>query len=144
MRLSKFVIAAALTAAFSTLGNAKDLGDLAVPAMDAVNGKALFVEKGCVACHSVNGIGGEIGPRLDSRFTLRNATNLFDFGARMWTHAESMIEVQKATIGGQIDLTGQELANITAFAYDENAQKTFSESDISDEVKRLIKIANGY
>jgi len=144
MRFTKIILAAAMTAAISIPAQANSLEDLVVPPMDAANGKTLFVEKGCVACHSVNGIGGEIGPRLDSRFTLRNATNLFDFGARMWTHAESMIEVQKATIGGQIDLTGQELANITAFAYDEKAQKTFAKSDISDEVQRLINIANGY
>ncbi|MCW8952110.1 MAG: cytochrome c, partial [Rhodospirillales bacterium] len=114
------------------------------PNGDALRGKEAFIDKGCIVCHSVNNIGGEIAPRLDTRFTHRNATNFLDFAARMWTYAPAMIEAQRATIGGQIDLTGQELADISAFALDEKAQKTLVDDDLTPEVRNLIKVANGY
>ncbi len=36
------------------------------PLLDPARGRALFVDKGCVVCHSVNGVGGEIAPVLDA------------------------------------------------------------------------------
>ena len=39
---------------------------LVMPVPDAENGRSLFGSKGCVVCHSVNGIGGAAGPALDT------------------------------------------------------------------------------
>lgn len=41
--------------------------NIAAPAKPAANntpGKQLFVEKGCIICHKINGEGGEVGPSL--------------------------------------------------------------------------------
>ena len=42
-----------------------DIG-VATPPMDAQRGREVFVQKGCVACHSVNGVGGDLGPALNA------------------------------------------------------------------------------
>lgn len=44
-------------------------------AADMDVGAALFKEKGCIACHSISGAGGSIGPELDS------VGNKYDFTA---------------------------------------------------------------
>ncbi len=35
---------------------------LVIPLMNPARGKALFVSKGCVACHAINGVGGHDAP----------------------------------------------------------------------------------
>ena len=37
---------------------AKSLSGLVLPKMDSKRGRELYVNKGCVACHSINGVGG--------------------------------------------------------------------------------------
>ena len=106
---------------------------LIMPAMDAVRGKRLFASKGCVVCHSVNGVGGTDAPKLDAS-TMKPMMNPFDFFARMWRGAEPMIAMQKNEIGHQIEFTGQDLADIVAFAHNPRVQKTFSSGDIPAEV----------
>ena len=39
---------------------------LAMPLMNPARGKALFVAKGCVACHAINGVGGHDAPPMDA------------------------------------------------------------------------------
>lgn len=41
---------------------------LVLPQMDAAKGRELFASKGCVVCHSVNGVGGEDAPALDAEY----------------------------------------------------------------------------
>ena len=56
-------------------GNAQELGrtveflldiGLVVPTMDSARGAEAFMAKGCIVCHAVNGVGGEIGPSFDA------------------------------------------------------------------------------
>lgn len=114
----------------------RDIG-LAVPPMHAQRGRELFVSKGCVVCHQVNGVGGQIGPSFDAG-EMPSTMHAFEFAARMWRGAGAMIEMQKEMLGGQIDLTGQELLDLIAFAHDEAEQKKLSESDIPPEYRKLI------
>ena len=107
---------------------------LMVPHMDPVQGKKLFASKGCVVCHSVNGVGGTDAPKLDAN-TMKPNMNPFDFFAKMWRGARPMIAMQQNEIGHQIEFTGQDLADIVAFAHDESVQKTFKESDIPADIK---------
>lgn len=113
-----------------------DLG-LTVPGMDAHRGREVFLNKGCVVCHQVNGIGGEIGPSLDAS-DMPAPMNAFEFAARMWRGAAAMTQMQEALFGEQIDLTGQDLADLVAFAHDEAEQKNLTADQIPKRFRELI------
>ncbi len=115
---------------------------LMMPSMDPVAGKALFAGKGCVVCHSINGVGGEDAPKLDAS-TMQTPMNPFEFAAKMWRGAEAMVYLQREEIGEQIELTGQELANIIAFVHDESEQQTFSDADIPPGIRELMHHMEG-
>ena len=106
--------------------------------MDASRGRKLFVGKGCIVCHSVNGIGGATGPSLDAHESLPKI-DVFEFAARMWRGAELMLAFQKLELGYQIQLTGRELAHITAFAHDRKEQEKLKETDIPPKIWRLMR-----
>jgi hypothetical protein len=114
-----------------------DIG-LAVPPMDAHRGREVFVDRGCVICHQVNGVGGEIGPSLNAA-DMQVPMNAFEFAARMWRGAGAMIEMQEQVLGHQIELTGQDLADLIAFAHDEAEQKELSAKGIPEQYRELIE-----
>ncbi|MEC5292574.1 cytochrome c [Aurantimonas sp. C2-6-R+9] len=109
-----------------------------VPKMDAARGKQLFASKGCVVCHSINGVGGEDAPPLDAA-TMPSPMNPFDFAAKMWRGAEAMVALQREELGDPIELKGQELADLIAFVHDTDEQKTFSEADVPSRIKELME-----
>jgi len=109
-----------------------------VPKMDAARGKQLFASKGCVVCHSINGVGGEDAPPLDAA-TMPSPMNPFDFAARMWRGAEAMVALQREELGDPIELEGQELVDLIAFVHDTDEQKTFSEADVPSRIKELME-----
>jgi cytochrome c551/c552 len=100
----------------------------AVMAGDPARGRALFVSKGCVACHAIDEIGGTSAPPLDAEFAPSEVEPL-DFVARMWRGAEAMIFMQQEELSEQIDFTGQELADVIAFVHDPKERRKFSEED---------------
>jgi hypothetical protein len=106
--------------------------------VDAAIGRKLFASKGCVVCHMVNGNGGTDGAPLDAS-TMPGMTNPFDFVANMWRGAEPMIELQRKELGGQIEFTGEELANIIAFLHDGAEQKTFAKTDIPPKIRAAME-----
>lgn len=111
---------------------------LALPAMNPQHGKEIFVRKGCVICHAVNGIGGADGLPLDAE-TMDPAGNPFEFFARMLTGMAPMLAMQDDRLGGQIHLTTKELADLVAFIHDAAAQKTLSKKDIPENIKKLME-----
>ncbi len=100
----------------------------------ARRGRELFVGKGCVVCHTVNGVGGEVGPALDADLA-RPYVDPFDFAARMWRGATTMIVLQEMALGYQIKFTGGELAQIVRFLSDQGEQQEFSEDDIPESIR---------
>jgi len=104
---------------------------LVLPAIDSERGRQLFVTKGCVYCHAVNGVGGKAAPALDSTAS-EPSVNLTDFAARMWRGAPAMIELQEMDLGYQIRLTGDELAHLAAFANDPAEQKKLLEEQVPE------------
>jgi len=102
----------------------RDVG-LALPPMDSHRGQKIFMDKGCVVCHAVNGVGGEVGPALNAA-DMPTTMNAFDFAARMWKGAAAMVAMQQEELGDIIKLTGQDLADLVAFVHDRKLQKTVS------------------
>ncbi len=98
---------------------------LALPPMDSHRGHLLFMNKGCVVCHAVNGVGGDVGPPLNAS-DMPSPMNAFEFAARMWKGAPAMVVMQQEELGDFIKLTGQDLADLIAFVHDRNMQKTVS------------------
>lgn len=105
-----------------------------VPLADAEEGLRLFVGKGCVVCHQVNGVGGKAAPALDAD-SENPYINAFDFAARMWGGAPTMIVLQEMELGYQIEISGDDLAHLAAFAADARVQSGFSEKDIPEVIR---------
>jgi len=108
-----------------------------MPQMDSARGHHLFASKGCVVCHSINGVGGEDAPALDAS-GMSMPMSPFEFAARMWRGAGAMIMMQEEELGAQIELTGQDLADIIAFVHDEGEQKHFTDADIPENIRALM------
>ena len=105
---------------------------------NSARGKQLFVNKGCVICHSVNNSGGDVGPPLDVDPSTQTI-DVFGFAARMWKGAEEMVALQVMEVGFPIELNGQELAHLAHFLHDYDAQMTFSDEDIPAIVRKLME-----
>lgn len=116
--------------------------NMRMPEMDPEKGRKLFVSKGCVACHAINGVGGHDATPLDAH-TMKPMMNPFDFAAKMWRMAPAMIHAQEEALGAQILFTGDELANIVAFVHDDEAQHRFTEADLTPEARRLMRHSHG-
>ncbi|HUS56135.1 MAG TPA: c-type cytochrome [Thermohalobaculum sp.] len=111
---------------------------VAMPPMDPERGRHVFVEKGCVACHSVNGVGGDLGPALDAA-DMPRPMNVFEFAARMWRGAPAMAALQEDMLGEVISLDGQELADLVAFAHDADEQAMLTMDQVPERFHSLIE-----
>jgi hypothetical protein len=118
------------------MGLMHDVG-VVMPPMDPVRGRHLFVEKGCIACHSVNGVGGDLGPALNAG-DMPRPMNSFEFVARMWRGARAMTEMQEDLFGEVISLDGQDLADLVVFAHDAEEQARLTEDQIPERFHSLI------
>lgn len=115
---------------------------LVIPMMSPDRGKSLFVDKGCVACHAINGVGGHDAPPMDAHKQM-GLVNPFDFAAKMWNHAPAMIAAQEEALGEQIYFTGDELADMIAFLHDDDAQHTFGEHNLTDMARKMMQHGHG-
>ena len=75
-------------------------------------GRKLFAEKRCVACHSVGGEGGSVGPTLSSFKTYESPIAL---AAALWNHGPRMSEVMKAQGVSRPTFTGSEMRDLIAY-----------------------------
>ena len=107
---------------------------MSLPVPDAERGKDLFVNKGCVVCHSVNGVGGRAAPPLDATEPAGGFDRI-DFAARIWGGAEAMIALHDMEFGYRIELTGREIADLAAFSENHAVQATFTEADIPETIR---------
>jgi hypothetical protein len=148
LAVSLVILIAAATAAYADHVPASDGVDashgarLIIPMMSPDRGKALFVDKGCVACHAINGVGGHDAPPMDAHRQM-GLVNPFDFAAKMWNHAPAMIAAQEDALGEMIYFTGDELADMIAFLHDDDAQHTFGESDLTDAAMNMMDHVHG-
>ena len=107
------------------------------PAGDPQMGKDLFVDRGCVICHSVNNVGGRAALPLDAPPDSRTIDPMV-FAAAMWEGASAMISLQFTELGYQIGLSGEELRDLAAFASDLETQSSFSLDDIPVDLRAWI------
>jgi hypothetical protein len=64
--------------------------------------------------------------------------NAFEFAARMWRGAPAMAQMQEDLLGQVIDLDGQDLADLVAFAHDETEQHQLTAEQIPARYRELI------
>lgn len=114
----------------------RDVG-LTLPPMDAGRGRKLFINKGCVVCHAINKVGGDIGPSLDAA-DMPSPMNAFEFAARMWRGAQAMTAMQQEEFGEVVDLSGQELADLVAFAHDADEQRKLALTQVPKKYRDKI------
>jgi cytochrome c2 len=110
---------------------------LVLPPMDSHRGRELFLEKGCVVCHAVNGVGGDAGPTLDAA-DMPSPMNAFEFAARMWRGAPAMALMQEEELGEFISLTGEELADLIAFVHDAHEQEELTVEQIPARFQEIL------
>jgi mono/diheme cytochrome c family protein len=110
---------------------------VAMPPMDSRHGRQLFLEKGCVACHAVNGVGGDLGPDLDAA-DMPRPMNAFEFAARMWRGAPAMAALQQDLLGEVVSLEGQDLADLVAFAHDAEEQSHLTDDQVPERFRKII------
>ena len=115
----------------------RDAG-LALPPMDASRGRQLFIDKGCVVCHAINKVGGDVGPSLNAD-DMPSPMNAFEFAARMWRGAQAMTAMQQEEFGEVIALSGQELADLVAFAHDADEQRKLSLTQVPKKFRDKIE-----
>lgn len=140
-------LAATLIAALSCAAMAEETGgakaepveplSVVLPMLDAERGRRLFVTKGCVLCHAVNGVGGIAAPALDAD-GVSEQLDLMSFVVRMWNGAQAMIELQAFELGYQIELTGNEIGDLAAFAASPEAQRRLTMQSIPDAMQSWI------
>jgi cytochrome c2 len=80
----------------------------------ADEGHRLFMDKGCILCHSVAGEGGRVGPDLAERGLHRSLTQ---FAAAMWNKAPAMMKEMKARAISVPRLQAREMADLVAYLY---------------------------
>jgi mono/diheme cytochrome c family protein len=77
-------------------------------------GRDLFVQKGCLGCHAVRGVGGKVGPDLSLALV---GKGLVEVAAAMLSHYPKMSAAMRQRHVIPPSLTGQELDDVVAYLY---------------------------
>ena len=75
-------------------------------------GRRLFTAKGCVACHRIGGVGGTVGPALDS---LKHVESPVSVAAAMWNHGPAMAQAMAAQNVVRPTFAGTELVDLITY-----------------------------
>src|SRR6266508_911749 len=84
------------------------------PSQDPLAGSRVFGAKGCVKCHSINGVGGKVGPDLARALKPRS---FYDVATAMWNHLPRMADRMKQLGIARPQLTSQEAGDLVGFLY---------------------------
>lgn len=128
---------AALLAAAGCAKTEAPQSSVVAHAGSAAAGREAFIQKGCVLCHSMNGVGGKAAPALDAADDLVKPDPI-EFAARMWRGAPAMVEFQSVELGYVIDLSADDIANLATFAASRAEQKLMKDADIPEPMRDSI------
>jgi len=81
---------------------------------DPLAGSRVFGTKGCAKCHSVNGIGGKIGPDFGR---ISRPRSFYDLATAMWNHLPRMAARMEQLDIARPHLDVQETADLIGFLY---------------------------
>jgi mono/diheme cytochrome c family protein len=84
------------------------------PSQDPLAGSRVFGAKGCVKCHSVNGVGGKVGPDLAR---ISRPRSFYDLTTAMWNHLHHMTERMKQLGITRPRLDAREAGDLVGFLY---------------------------
>ena len=79
---------------------------------DPQTGKILFTEKHCVRCHSVGGLGGDTGPRLDG---LPRSVSPLRIAQDLWNHGSAMVAAMQMQDLDVPTFEGNEIIDLLAY-----------------------------
>ena len=105
------VACACITTVVSAAENESSLFQL--PESPVAGGK-LFMEKGCVTCHAIRGLGGTGGPDLGR---VQAGWSFLDIAGIMWNHQPKMEEEFKIRKTARPELNSEEMFQLIAFVY---------------------------
>ena len=84
------------------------------PSQDPLAGSQVFGSKGCVKCHSVNGVGGKVGPDLARAMRPRS---FVDLATAMWNHLPRMTDRMKQLGIARPQLDSKQAGDLVGFLY---------------------------
>jgi len=84
------------------------------PSQDPAAGAQVFEAKGCAKCHSVNGVGGKIGPDLAK---ISRPRTFYDLSADMWNHLQKMTGKMQELGITKPKLDPREAADLAGFLF---------------------------
>jgi len=87
------------------------------PAQNPLAGSRVFGAKGCSNCHSLNGVGGKVGPDL-ARIGQNRSFN--DLAAAMWDHLPQMVAEAKKRGIAFPSLSASEAGDLIGFLFTQN------------------------
>ncbi len=83
-------------------------------AQNPMAGAQVFGEKGCVKCHSINGLGGRVGPDLGG---ISRAGSFYELAATLWNHVPGMKASMQEHGIEQSSISAREAADLIAFLF---------------------------
>jgi len=82
------------------------------PQGDAESGRQVFMDKTCLVCHQVGGVGGVTGPNLDF---LGQYGSPIQIATAMWNHGTAMSDTMRVRGLGRPSFTAGELRDLLAY-----------------------------
>ncbi|MEW6455496.1 MAG: c-type cytochrome [Acidobacteriota bacterium] len=79
-----------------------------------LEGRKIFLNKGCSKCHSTWGIGGKLGPDLSK---MEEKKNILKLAGALWNHSPQMIEKMKEMGVERPLISGEEMSKLGSYLY---------------------------